>query len=421
MLSHAVEEAARLLNADGAMVYLVDGDQMRFAVDAGIRNPEAQQLIRDLVLPIGVGLFGHTVESGEPIVSGDYRRDRRFQHSPVADRIVTIANMRSMAAAPLIADGEVLGALGAYSSRIDDFDEAGVALLRALADHAAAAIANQRLIERLEASQAELARRMEAQRTLGEIAARIAVIREPDEVLHSVVDAARRLIGSDGAHLTLTSPDGAFLRPTVVVGGNPHWTEDWLAQLEFPVNGGINGLAAGTGEVIWTEDYLVDPRIPHEEDDQAVAIRLELRGMAAAPLRGPEGGVIGTLAVSFDRPHRFGDDELALLQGLADQGAIAIANARLTDELRHHADELADRVEAQRTLAQMSAQLTSLRDPSEVLTQTLLEAVRLLKGDGGQIGMVVTDAEGVLRWGDGHSFARGELVPFTKEDHTPVD
>ena len=54
MLAHAVDEAARLLEADGAMVYLVDGDRMRFAVDAGIRNPEAQQLIRELRLPIGV-------------------------------------------------------------------------------------------------------------------------------------------------------------------------------------------------------------------------------------------------------------------------------------------------------------------------------------------------------------------------------
>src|SRR5215210_3912751 len=271
MLSHAVDEAARLLDADGAMVYLVDGDQLRFAVDAGIRNAEAQQLIRDLVLPLGVGLFGHAVSTGAPVVAGDYRRDRRFRHSPVADRIASIANMRSMAAAPLIADGEVIGALGAYSSRIDDFDEAGVALLRALADHAAAAIANQRLIERLEASQGELARRVDAQRTLGAIAARIAVIRQPDEVLESVVDAARRLIGSDGAHLTLMSDERQFLRPTVVVGGNAAWTEDWLSQLEFPVNGGINGLAAGSGEVVSTEDYLVDPRIPHEEEDQAVA------------------------------------------------------------------------------------------------------------------------------------------------------
>ena len=421
MLSHAVEEAARLLEADGAMVYLVDDGVMRFAVDAGIRNAEAQQLIRDLTLPLGVGIFGHAAATGELVVSGDYRRDSRFKHSEVADRIVLVANMRSMAAAPLIADGEVLGALGAYSSRIDDFDESEVALLRALADHAAAAISNQRLIERLEVAKTELARRVDAQRTLGEIAARIAVIREPDEVLQSVVDAAKRLIESDGAHLTLMEAGGRFLRPTVVVGGNSAWTEDWLAELEFPLNDGINGLAAGQDRLIATEDYMVDPRIPHEPGDNRVAQRLELRGMAAAPLRGPEGEVMGTLAVSFERPHRFGDDELALLQGLADQGAIALANSRLTVDLRKHADELADRVEAQRTLAVMTAELTSLRDPSAVLIQTLKEAVRLLKGHGGQIGMVVTDEDGVLRWGDGHSLIHKRLVPFTRDDHTKVD
>ncbi len=546
LLLRAVEEAARLLQADGAMVYLVDGDRMRFAVDAGIRNPEAQQLIRDMSLPLGVGLFGHVATTGETLVAGDYRRDKRFQHSSVADRIVNIANMRSMAAAPLIAEGEIIGALGAYSSKMDDFDDAEVALLRALADHAAAAIANQRLIERLASSQEELARRMDAQRTLAEIAASIAAIREPDEILHRVVEAARRLIGTDGAHLSLMLPGGHALRPEVVVGDGMSHDTAWLAGLEFPVDGGINGLAAGRGEIIATEDYLTDERIPHEDLDHTVADRLRLRGVAAAPLKGPEGEVMGTLAVSFSEPHRFSEDELELLQGLADHAAIAIANAKLVEDLsasesrfRHlvisspdlvwetdergnftilsprlleltgwapdeligkawpaivapesmneaqetwsglmadpsavrkirfllrrkdggpipaevyaigkqrggkfvgahgsirdlsaaeqladrlgaQADELAHHVDAQRTLAQMAAQLTSVRDPSEVLTQTLRAAVRLLKGDGGQIGMITADPDGTPRWGDGHSLVHGELVPFTKEDHSRV-
>jgi PAS domain S-box-containing protein len=423
LLARAVDEAARLLNADGAMVYLVDPgeDRLRFAVDAGIQNPEARQLIRDVSLPVGVGLFGHAIATGQVVVSGDYRRDRHFPHSDVTDRIAVIANMRSIAAAPLTADGQVLGALGAYSSRIDDFDEAEVALLRALADHASGAIANQRLIEQLARSREELARRVDAQRTLGQISASIAVIREPGEILHSVVEAARRLIGSDGAHLTLMLPSGQHLRPSVVVGGNAAWTEEWLATQDFPINGGINGLAAGSGAVIATDDYLVDPRIPHEPDDQEVAERMGLRGMAAAPLRSPGAEVIGTLAVSFETVHAFSDDELALLQGLADQGAIAISNARLTEDLRAQTGELAHRVDAQRTLAAMAAQLTSLRDPVEVLRQTLLEAVRLLKGDGGQIGMVGTDADGVMRWGDGHSLTRGSMTPFTRQDRTPAE
>ena len=55
LLARAVEEAARLLHADGAIVYLVDAEanRLRFAFDAGIREPEAQRLIRDLSLPVG--------------------------------------------------------------------------------------------------------------------------------------------------------------------------------------------------------------------------------------------------------------------------------------------------------------------------------------------------------------------------------
>jgi len=547
LLARAVEEAQRLLNADGAMVYLVDLEEgrLRFAVDAGIRDPEARQLIRDLSLPVGVGLFGHAVATGEVVISRDYRRDRRFRHSPVADRIVATANMRSMVAAPLVADGEALGALGAYSSRMDGFDDAGIALLRALADHAAGSIANQRLIERLARSQEELARLADARATLGRISTSIATIRDPEVVLQEVVDAARRLIGSDGAHLALMEPGGTVLRPTVVAGETDEAVREWLRGLRFPIGDGINGLAARDDVTVWTEDYLEDERIPHEPMDQEVARRMGLRGMASAPLRA-DGKVIGTLAVSFETGHAFAEPELDLLRELADQGALAISNSRLVEELsdsearfRHlvvsspdlvwetdaqgnftilsprvtdltgwrpedligkpwpaivapesmpeaqstwaglmadptavrkirfmllrregdpipaevyaigsqrggefvgahgsirdlsEAEQLADRlqaqaselerrIEAQRTLAEMAAQLTSLRNPSDVLEQTLVAAVRLLNGNGGQIGMI-RDEGGSLRWGDGHSLARGKLVPFTKEDHTPVD
>lgn len=335
LLQHAVDEAARLLKADGAMVYLVDRESqmLTFGVDAGIRNAEARELVRSLTMPIGMGLFGTAISRGEVVGTTDYRRDRSFAHSPVADRIVMVANMRSMVVAPLIAEGEVLGALGAYSSTIDAFDEAEVALLRALADHAAGAIWNARLIARLNASQEALAHRIESERTLRRIAGRVAALREPDEVLRSVVDAAKRLLGSDGAHLTLMDPTGRFLRPEVVAGDADDELHEWMRSLEFPINGGINGLAAGLSDVVWTSDYAADPRIPHEPGDARVADVLGLRAMAAAPLRGPDHIVLGTLAVSYETPRDFNDDDLGLLQGLADQGAIALSNARLYGEL----------------------------------------------------------------------------------------
>ncbi|HEX6139202.1 MAG TPA: GAF domain-containing protein, partial [Candidatus Limnocylindria bacterium] len=228
---------------------------------------------------------------------------------------------------------EAIGAMGAFSSRPAAFSEAQIHLLRALADHAATAIVNQRLLGELATSADELARRVETQRTLHRISASITAIRDSDQVLQQVVDAAVRLLGSDGAHLTLRDPDEPILRPHVMAGGMDEETRSWLATQEFPMGGGINGLAAELNDVVCTADYLTDPRIPHTRDDQAVARRMGLRGMAAAPLRGPDGAVFGTLAISYKHPREIAEFDTELLQGLADAGAIAIQNARLYGEL----------------------------------------------------------------------------------------
>jgi PAS domain S-box-containing protein len=126
----------------------------------------------------------------------------------------------------------------------------------------------------------------------------------------------------------------------VVVAGGDERMADWVKTQRFPLGEGINGLAARDAAPVWTADYLTDGRIPLEQDDIATANRLGLRGMAAAPLRSQSEGVIGTLAVSYAQPRSFDPEELDLLQGLADQAAIAITNAalleRLTDSERRY-------------------------------------------------------------------------------------
>lgn len=363
LLEDAVEEAARLLAADGAMVYLVDGEQMRFAVDAGIRDVEAQRLIRDLVLPVGVGIFGSSAATGEVVRTADYRNDERFPHSPVADRIVEVADMRSMAAAPLIAGDEVLGALGAYSSRVDDFDEAEIALLRALANHAATAIANQRLIERLAGSEARF---------------RHLVTSSPDLVW----EADRK------GRFTFLSP-----RLTELTGWEP---KDLLGQAWAAL---VASESMPTAERTWAA-LQADPSAVRKN-------RFLLMRKEGDPIPAE------VYAIGTEHDGRFSGAH-GSIRDLSEA-------EQLTERLREQAAELARRVDAQRTLAEMAAQLTSVRDPSAALKQTLIAAVRLLQGHGGQIGMISPDDEGVLRWGDGHSLVHGEIVPFTKEDHTPVD
>ncbi len=225
-----------------------------------------------------------------------------------------------------------------FTARPDAWAETDASLLEAIADQAAIMIRTTRLIRPARRFARGLARTADAERALREIGAQITAIREPRErepevILRRVVEEAKRLLGTDGAHLTRMSETGTFLVPVVVAGAGEGVDQSWLLRMEFPLGGGINGLAAEHGAPTWTRDYLVDDRIPHEGNDDEVAERLGLRGMAAAPLRAPGGEVIGTLAVSAARPRDFATEELDLLQGLADQAAIAITNSTLLSRL----------------------------------------------------------------------------------------
>jgi len=190
LLIAAVDETARLLEADGAMVYLVDPatGHLRFAHDAGIRSRRSRELVRSIDLPVGTGMFGLAVERRSVVLTRDYLADEAFDHAADPDLVVRDIGIRSMVVAPLAAGDEVFGALGTFSSRYDAFSESDIRLVRALSDHAAAAMANARLIEALDASRQEVAARADIERTLREIAARISAATDMSAVLQLTVE-----------------------------------------------------------------------------------------------------------------------------------------------------------------------------------------------------------------------------------------
>ena len=205
--------------------------------------------------------------------------------------------MRDLIVAPIIGEAGPLGAIEVISHEPDAFDELDAAVLGGLAEQAAIAITNARLIDELERSQR---RPRPAGRDRALAARHHRPHRRPARPgrgprarrrgRQAPARDRRCAPDADGARAAATSsrsssPAAPTTRPATGCMG-----------MRFPLGGGINGLAAQDGVPVWTSDYLADPRIPHEPDDQDVARRLGLVGMAAAPLRAPGGEVIGTLA-----------------------------------------------------------------------------------------------------------------------------
>jgi len=332
LLQDVVDEAARLLGSSGAVIDLLDPatGEVHWAYDAGIAEATRAEWQRRGAGGDGVFL---AIRERRVITTDDYCTDERFADgAPHADFFAE-AGVCSIAFAPLIGEATVLGTLAVFAAESGRFGPDQAATLGALADLATIAIHNAELIRELGRSREETARRAETERTLREIAARVTAIREPEAILGLIVDETRRVLGCDGAHLTRMSEDRTFLRPVVISGGMDEATRNWMRVATFPIDGGINGLAAGQGRLVWTPNYATDPRIPRDEEDLDVAERLGLGAMAAAPLHAPGGEVIGTLAISYRKPGSISADRLGMLQALADHAAIAVSNSDLLARL----------------------------------------------------------------------------------------
>ncbi|HEX7507810.1 MAG TPA: sigma 54-interacting transcriptional regulator, partial [Polyangia bacterium] len=94
--------------------------------------------------------------------------------------------------------------------------------------------------------------------------------------------------------------------------------------------------AADSGEPVITVDAAGDSRF----SELLSVSDLHLRSVLAVPLA-VKGQVVGTIYVDHRlRKGGFGDDELAMVLDFADQGAIAIENARMVSELRRREQQV---------------------------------------------------------------------------------
>ena len=162
LLRSATEEAARLLGADGAILYLLDPQtgRLRFTHDAGIAELRRRTTgCGTWSCRSGVGLFGQAVADRRVVVTGDYIGGRpvrpRGDHGPLRRRGRHPVDGRR---APMTAGDEVFGALGVFAAAEDAFTAPQIALVRALSDHAALAMANARLIDELARSREAIER-----------------------------------------------------------------------------------------------------------------------------------------------------------------------------------------------------------------------------------------------------------------------
>ncbi len=274
-------------------------------------------------------------------------------------------------------------------------------------------------IRQLADSRRELARRVEVERALREIAGRLTVVHDPAEVLQRAVDAAASLLEADGARIDLQDErDGALYWAYDAVTGKHPGLGPIEGDGEADPGEGISGRAVTTRGPVWTGDYLHDTRFVHAPQPDSFAAAHAIRSALAVPISA-ETGVLGTLTVYTSVVDAYGPDEAELLVILAHQASLAITNARLIEQLDRSRTELARQADVERALREITTELNAVRDPEEILHRIASEGARLLDTERVFINLLDEQA-GTMGWAWYSPTEKG-YDPWPVEDAIGID
>ena len=196
-LSEVLPAVVRLLSdasgVHGSFVYLREGDQL---VMRAASHPYGRQ-VGNVVFERGESLAWWAVEHEEPaFIRENALDDPRVKYVPELEE----ERYQSLLAVPIVGrSGEVIGAITAHTEAPREFTDDEVDFIVTSASLVASAIENARLYEETRLRVTELEQ-------LTELAEAIASAEALDELLHTVVAAARPLLAAHACHVYLLDP-----------------------------------------------------------------------------------------------------------------------------------------------------------------------------------------------------------------------
>ncbi len=386
VLNAIARTAARLCDAKDAMIWQVEGDQLRLVAKHGpIRSTFAPGELR----PISRGTFaGRAVVDRKTLHVRDMAVAVRREYKELASR-QRATGLRTVLATPLLRDGVPLGVISIRRMKVRPFTAKQIALLKTFADQAAIAIEKARLAQELEARNRDLTEALEQQTTTAEILRVIAASpTDIQPVLDVVADSAARLCEAEDT--LILRVEGDTLRVVAHHGPVPIVSTD-TEGFQFS-RGSVSGRAIIDRQTIHVHDLQAE-----SEREFPVGVALARQAGHRTTLATPllrKGTPIGAVLLRRRQVYPFTSRQIDLIKTFADQAVIAIENVRLFQELQARTRELGQSVEELKALGEVSQAVSSTLDLETVLTTIVARADQISGTDGGAIYEYDEAAEG---------------------------
>ncbi len=302
------EELRQLIDYHNCRVLVREGERLVPVAFRGDLTGDQRSVMDVLVRRVGEGITGHVAATGKPLITGDAANCEYGVHIPGTDPIE-----ESLIAVPLAYGARVVGVIVISKLGLDQFDADDLRLLDVVAGHASVALVNAQLLE---------AQRREAEsaKALLELARELSSVTEPAQVADRVAAGAARILGAGHASVWLPTSDSE-----IACAGC--WSES--EERRRGVLGRTLDLTAASQLLARNGPFVVVPDDYRQVDLGNVPVATGIYAVAPFLVDARS----GFIAVEAREPDDYGERELELLGGIANQAKLAVSNALAFGEL----------------------------------------------------------------------------------------
>jgi GAF domain-containing protein len=291
-------------------IFLIDPEQQYAILQAANSEGGKQMLARNHRLKMGVGVVGFCAQTGQPRIALDVGVDAVFFNNP------DLPDTRSEVALPMSSGGKTTGVLDVQSTEAGAFSREDLQVLTALANQVSIALENARLLTETRAA-----------------------LLQVQEIYNEFTRTAWSR--------TVTQADQHGFR----------FQTGRIELLENALQAPEVASAVQSGEVMSNQTN------GSRENSATLAVPVKLRNE-----------VIGVLHLESNDPLKhWQEDEISLVQAVAERAAFAMENARLFQDARRRAAK-------ERLISEASARIGGALNLENILQTTAEELERVLGG-----------------------------------------
>jgi signal transduction protein with GAF and PtsI domain len=312
LLAHIVDMVATVAAADSCFVYLYDKQNSQLTLRAA--NSGHRAIVGEIRLKLGEGVTGWAAKEKKPVaLASEAYNDPRFKS------FTNLAEDKYEAflAIPILAKGKIIGVMNLHNKKPHAYPEEQINLLFTVSKYLGSAIQNAIIYEEVnrKATQLDL---------LSEVSRTIVSDYYLKEILQLIVTMTAQVMGSKICSIMLLDDK----KQELVIAATQSLSQDYVNKANLKVGQSISGKVVTEKRPIAVVDVTNEPGYMFPQ----VAKKEGVVSMIGVPMMIKD-RVIGVINSYTQREHNFSEEEIGILQAIANQAAVAIENTRLDQEI----------------------------------------------------------------------------------------